>query len=141
MFEGNVESLRRVVEAYNARDIDGFIAYFDPNGEFHAAFAVVGGGVYRGHDGVRKFFRDIEDAWGEENGLEPEAYFDLGEHTLAFHVLRARGRHSGAEVTTPVAHVMRWRDGLIVYAKSYVDKEEALRDLGVSESELEPIEP
>jgi ketosteroid isomerase-like protein len=141
MSEGNVEGLRRVVQAYNARDIDAFTAYFDPSGEFHAAFAAVGGGVYHGHEGVRKFFRDIEDAWGEDNSLEPEAYFDLGEHTLAFHVLRARGRHSGAEVSTPIAHVFRWREGLIAYAKSYVHKEEALRDLGVSEDELEPIKP
>jgi ketosteroid isomerase-like protein len=141
MSEGNVEGLRRVIEAYNARDVDAFIAYCDPSGEFHAAFAVVGGGVYHGHDGMREFFRDIEDAWGKENSLEPEAYFDLGEHTLAFYLLRARGRHSGAEVATPIAHVMRWREGLIVYGKSYVQKEDALSDLGVSEDELEPIAP
>jgi hypothetical protein len=30
MSEGNVEGLRRVIEAYNARDIDAFIAYSDP---------------------------------------------------------------------------------------------------------------
>ena len=140
MPERNVELHRRAIEAYNARDVDAFIAFADPSVEFHAAFAAVGG-VYHGHDGLRKFFRDIEDAWGDENRLEPEAYFDLGERTLAFYLLRARGRHSGAEVATRIANVMRWREGLIVYAKSYVHKEEALRDLGVSEDELEPIDP
>jgi hypothetical protein len=66
---------------------------------------------------------------------------DLGEHTLAFNVAQARGIHSGAEVTMPHVAVTRWRDGLMVYIKGYADKEEALRDLGVSEGELQPIAP
>jgi ketosteroid isomerase-like protein len=140
MSERNIELHRRAVEAYNARDIEAFIACADPSVEFHAAFATVGG-VYHGHDGLRKFFRDIEDAWGDENSLEPEAYFDLGERTLAFYLLHARGRHSGAEVATPIAHVYRWREGLVVHGKSYLHKEDALNDLGVSEDELKPIDP
>jgi hypothetical protein len=56
----------------------------------------------------------MEDAWGDEIRVAPEAYFDLGEHTLVFHLMRGRGRQSGAEVTMPMASVVRWRDGLIV---------------------------
>ena len=78
---------------------------------------------------------------GDEFRLEPEAYFDLGEDTLIFYVGRGRGRHSGVEVALPGAQVFRWREDLIVYAKGYARREEALRDLGVSEDELEPIEP
>jgi hypothetical protein len=37
--------------------------------------------------------------------------------------------------------VFRWRDGLGVYWKAYVNREDALSDLGVSEDELERIEP
>jgi hypothetical protein len=40
-----------------------------------------------------------------------------------------------------MAHVIRWCDGLAVYAKSYTQREEALNDLGVSEDALAPIEP
>jgi hypothetical protein len=36
---------------------------------------------------------------------------------------------------------MKWRDGLAVYFASYVDRDQALRDLGVSEDKLEPIAP
>jgi hypothetical protein len=35
----------------------------------------------------------------------------------------------------------RFRDGLIVYLKGYAHREDALRDLGVSEGALEPIDP
>jgi hypothetical protein len=58
-----------------------------------------------------------------------------------FQVARGRGRHSGAEVTMPIAGVARWRDDLLVYAKAYLHREDALSDMGVSEDELEPIEP
>jgi hypothetical protein len=60
---------------------------------------------------------------------------------LVVFVTQGRGRHSGAEVAMPVAHVVRWRNGLAVYAKSYTHQEDALRDLGLSEDELEGIEP
>ena len=39
------------------------------------------------------------------------------------------------------AQVTRWRDGLMVYAKGYAHRADALRDLGVSEDELTPIDP
>jgi ketosteroid isomerase-like protein len=141
MSERNVELNRRLTEAFNARDLDAMLALIDPSCEWHSAFAAVFGGGYRGRDGVRRWHRDLEESWGDKIRVEPEAYFDLGEHTLAFSVLHGRGQHSGAEVAMPAAHVIRWRDGLLVYFKAYGDREEALRDLGVSEDELEPIEP
>jgi hypothetical protein len=116
------------------------IAYCDLRMELHSAFAAVGG-VYHGHDGVRTWHRDLQETWGEEICVEPEAYFDLGERTLAFYAMLGRGTHSGAEVAMPIASVARWRNGLVVYWKSYVHRADALSDLGVSEDELERIEP
>jgi ketosteroid isomerase-like protein len=137
----NVELNRRIIEVFNARDIEAFIALFDPSIEFHSVFATAFGGVYHGHDGIRSWDRDLREAWGDEIRLEPEAYFDLGERTLTFQVLHGRGRHSGAEVTMPYAHVARWRDGLVVYFKSYAHRQEALSDLGASEDTLGRIDP
>jgi hypothetical protein len=138
--EQNVELHRRAIAAYNARDVEAMIALSDPSIEFHSGMAV-GSAVYYGHDGVRRWHRESEDAWGEEIRAEPEAFFDLGEQTLSFYTLHGRGRHSGAEVAMPNAQVFRWREGLLVYWKGYVHREDALRDLGVAEDELEPIAP
>jgi ketosteroid isomerase-like protein len=138
--EHNVELARRVIAAFNARDIAAFIAYFDSGCDVHSGFAAIGGRSYHGHDGLRELFRDFEQAWGEIR-IAPEAYFDLGEHTLSCYVLHASGRRSGADLARPIAQVARWRDGLITYLKPYRDREEALRDLGVTEDELEPIAP
>jgi hypothetical protein len=41
----------------------------------------------------------------------------------------------------PIAGVARWRDDLLVYAKAYLHREDALSDMGVTEDELKRIEP
>jgi ketosteroid isomerase-like protein len=137
----NVESLRRAIAAYNVRDIEALIGYCHEGIEFHSAFGAVGGADYDGHDGLRAWNRDVEDAWGEEVRVELETLYDLDEHVLAFYVLRGRGRQSGVPVAMPVALVTRWRDDLIVYMRGHADRDDALRELGVSSEQLEPIEP
>ena len=76
-----------------------------------------------GYDGVRSFGRR-----GDQIGADPEVFFDLGEQTLAFSVLRGRGRQSGADVAMPVAQVVRSRDGRVVYFKTYSERHDALRE-------------
>src|SRR5260370_3924343 len=117
MCERDIELVRRIIDAYNARDVEAYIAYCNPSIEFHSAFASVGGAVYHGHDGMRKFFRDMQDAWGGVIRIEPEAYFDLGDHTLAFYALHARGRHRGAGLAMPRPLPPKWPDVPAVYPK------------------------
>jgi ketosteroid isomerase-like protein len=140
MSQENVERHRRLADAFNALDVEGFIALCDPKIELYSAMAAVGGAVYNGHDGVRRWLRDIEEVWSQFRVVS-EAYFDLGEYTIAFNVLDGRAQQSGVEVAMPYATVMRWRDDLIVYFKAYAHREDALTDLGVTEDALEPIAP
>jgi ketosteroid isomerase-like protein len=141
MSQENIELTRSAIEAFRASEIEAFIAYCDPSIEVHSVFAAVGGGVYHGHDGVRRWHRDLEEAWGERFRAEPETYFDLGDETLLFFVLHGRGEHSDVEVAMPSAGVARWRDGRMIYYGAYVHREAALSDLGVLEEHLEPIDP
>ena len=140
MSELNVDLWRRWIAAFNARDIEAMLTYSDPSIEFHSVFAAVGGGVYHGHDGIRAWHRDVDQAWAEIR-LDVEEYFDLGEDTLTFFTYRARGKQSGAEVATPATVVTRWRDGFVTHVKVYIQRADAFQDLGVSEDELEPISP
>lgn len=121
--------------------MDALVAICDPSIVVHSAFGAVSGAVYHGHEGVRRWQADLHEAWGDEIRVEAEEYFDLGEQALAFDVLHGRGKQSGAKVALAAAAVTRWRDGRCVYFKAYVRREEALTDLGVTESELEPIAP
>jgi hypothetical protein len=138
MSSENVQAHRRVVDAFNKRDVEGIAALCDPQIELHSAVTTT---LYHGHEGVRKWNRDLEEAFGEEIWIEPEAYFDLGEHTVTFHLLHGRGRHSGADITERFAHVHRWANGLTVWFKAYAHQEDALSDLGVSQDAVERIDP
>jgi hypothetical protein len=137
----NVDLHRRTVNLYNARDLEALIAYIDPGCEFHPVFAAAGGAVYHGHDGLRSWYQDQLDAFGDELHIEPEAFFDLGDQTLMFYAFQGRGRQSGANVAMSLTQVCRWRAGVVVYSKLYANRQDALRDLGVTENTLEPIAP
>lgn len=96
--------------------------------------------VYRGHDGLRDWFRDVQDVY-DDFRLEPETYFDDGETTLVLSVQRARGRHSGVPVGMPIAQIFRWRDQEIVHITTYGRREDALNGLGIPERSLRPAMP
>jgi ketosteroid isomerase-like protein len=136
--EQNVQLHRRLIEAYNARDTEAFIALCDPQIEVHSVFAAPGGTDYRGHDGVRRWHQDLAEAWAGGFRVEPEAFFDFGDDTLMFGVLHGREPQSGVEVEMPNAQVVTLRDGLVTYLKVYMHREDALRDLGVSAEDLPP---
>jgi hypothetical protein len=98
------------------------IALCDPQIEFHTRFAEVGGvTAYRGHDSLQSFNQGLQEVWGDEVRIEAEEHFDLGERTLAFYVLRGRGQQSRAEVSILATVVARWRAGLCIYWKSYLE--------------------
>jgi ketosteroid isomerase-like protein len=141
MSQENVEVVRMFTVAFNAGDIDAVVACCNPNVEFHSTFAAVGGGVYHGHDGIRKWYRDLKEIWGEELRSDLETLFEVGESMLVFTVLRGRGQQSGVDVELPAAMVVRLRDGLLVNLKGYSHREDALKDLNVAADALEPISP
>ena len=86
MLAGNVESTRRFIDAFNARNVEAIVVCCDPDIELHSTFAAIGGATYHGRDGVRRWQEDLAEAWGDEIRVEPGAYFDVGEQTLLFHV-------------------------------------------------------
>jgi ketosteroid isomerase-like protein len=135
----NIELHRRVVEAFNARDIEAFIGFADPGIELHSAFAAVGGAVYHGHDGLRQWHRDFEDAWADVHAKE-ETYFDRGDDVLAFYTLRGRGRRSGVEVEMANALVATWSNGTMTHFRVFAHREDALAELGLTEDQLEAID-
>jgi ketosteroid isomerase-like protein len=137
MSRENIAKHRRFVEAFNARDIEGMLAYCDPGIEFHSAFAAVGGAVYHGHAGMRRWHSEFEDVWSDDVHVEVEDWFDLDDRVLSYYVVYGRGRNSGAEVEMPNAMVARWRNGLMVHFRVYAHREDASAGLGLSQDEIE----
>ena len=125
----------------NGHDVDALIKLCDPAIEVRSSFAAVGGGVYRGHAGVRVWQQDLEESWGGDFCVVLEAFFDFGERTMALGELRGRGTQSGVEVAMPGISVAAWRGALCVSHMGYLNKEDALAELNVAEDALQPIAP
>jgi ketosteroid isomerase-like protein len=134
MSEENVEAFRTGLEAYNRRDVDAFLAAFDPRVEIHPlTLAMFGreGTVYRGHEGIRQFIRDVDEVLPGIQ-VEPLEFRDLGERIVATGRLHARGRASGAEVESPIGWLVEFRDGRVIRMTDFLDPKEALEAAGLS---------
>jgi len=92
-----VDVAKRAVDAYNRRDVDGFLAELaTPDYELHAGTArALGGDEYRGREGVERFDRDRSENW-EELQIVAEEFRDLGDRVLVLGRLKGRGKASGA---------------------------------------------
>ena len=63
---GDIEVVRAIYEAFAARDLEAAIAFIAPDCELHLRGTQQRVGrsePYRGHDGMREYFADVERTW------------------------------------------------------------------------------
>ncbi len=131
MSQENVEKLRAFWEKWNRGEtdlslLDPEVVYEDANLPDHAAEA------YRGHQGVMR---------ATERWLEPfedltaglERIVGTGDNLVSIHHFKGTARHTGIEFEGPLAYLYRFREGKVVYFRSFRDQEEALEAAGLSE--------
>ena len=65
--ESDIDVVRAVLEAFTERDVEGVLAYSDEAIEFSAVTGDHAGHTepYRGHAGIRQYFRDVAAVWDE----------------------------------------------------------------------------
>jgi ketosteroid isomerase-like protein len=135
MSEENLENFHRLVDALRKRDVEAALEDIHPDIELHPGLvATVAGGaaVYRGHEGVRQWFRDSFEVFGEVEFDFPDVR-DLGDRVLALGHLRVRGSASGAPAESPFCYVNEYEDGKPIRIWTYLDPKEALEAAGLSE--------
>lgn len=89
-------------------------------------------GVYRGHDGLRLFFRERQEAWEEiEDHLDE--LIDAGEQVISVTTTRGRGRSSGIEIEGTNASLWTIRDGKVVRVEWFGERAAALQASALSE--------
>ena len=135
MSEESVEAFKRGLEAGNRGDVEALLAELDPEVEWHSALHALLGGeqtVFRGHDGVREMFRDLNEAFGEIQ-LEISEIRDLGDGLVAIGRTRVRGKASGAAAETSLALVTEVRNGKTTLIRGFLDPKEAFEAAGLSE--------
>jgi ketosteroid isomerase-like protein len=115
--ERNVELTRRAFQAFNDRDLDGFLSVLAEDVEAYPMLAAVEGG-YRGHDGVREWWAAVSDAF-PDIVAEVDSIEDRGDRTVTRMRLRGRGAESATPFDTAGWHEAEYRDGRCVAWRLY----------------------
>jgi ketosteroid isomerase-like protein len=135
MSQEDVEGFKRAVEAGNRADVEAVLEELDPDVEWHPALIAsleAEATVYRGHDGVREWFRAASETFPERH-TEAEEIRNLGDRIVAIGRIRMRGKASGAETESPIAYLVEYGNGKATQVRSYLDPQEALEAAGLSE--------
>jgi ketosteroid isomerase-like protein len=132
MSRENVEAYTRAVEAANRRDMDALLADFHPDVEWHSALVGLGAEVYRGEDGVREMFSDLDENLTSAL-FEVSEIHDLGDRVLALGRLRARGHDSGVQTESSFNQLVDFKDGKVIRLRSFLDRKEAVEAAGLTE--------
>jgi ketosteroid isomerase-like protein len=125
----NVDLVRRVIAAHNRGEFAVVFGAYHPDIEWSLERLPPLGGfdrVYRGHEGIRTFWRTWFDAW-ETVSFEYEEFIETGEQVVSILTQRMRGRSSGLEVDwNSYAQVWTIRGGKIVRVEFFQSRSEAL---------------
>src|SRR5687767_11649492 len=138
MSHENVEIVRQVFEAAARRDQGAALSLYAGEIEWDTSRRgtpgdMAGSGIYRGHDGLRAWFRSWHEAW-EDLVDHLDEVVDAGDRILSVVTMRARGRASGAEVTSRrYFGVWTIRDGKVTRVVWFSTRAEALEAAGLSE--------
>src|SRR5438093_12418799 len=103
----------------------------DADVEFHAPTSEIAneGQPYRGHDGMRKYYSDVEKIWEELEVMASE-FREVDDHVLVFG--RVYGRGAGGYVQdSPAQWVFKIRNSTIASVKVFTNRSAALAEVGL----------
>jgi ketosteroid isomerase-like protein len=119
----DVDVVKAVFAAFAERDLERVLELAAPEIEFIAVTSDYAGrtGPYRGHDGIRQYFRDVAEVW-DELRLAPTDYRIVGEQVLV--TGRVSARSPARVVSGSTGWVWRVRAGKVVRARVYASAED-----------------
>jgi ketosteroid isomerase-like protein len=133
MSQEALDLARQVLETLGQRDPDRLVSLADPDVEWHSFFALgEGGSAYRGHDGTRQYMRDLGDAF-EVGEAEVDQALGVGDVVVLVGRIHYRGKGSGAESTTEVGWMLKFRNGKVLCFRAFREPRQALEAVGLSE--------
>ena len=135
MSQENVDIVRRVFEAEARRDRATILALYDDEVVWDVSRlqgADFGTGVFHGHDGLRRWFREWYSGWENVQNVVDDAT-GIGGQVVTVTTQWGRGRESGIEVKLQQHAVWSIRDGKIVGVVWFSTRSEALEAVGQRE--------
>jgi ketosteroid isomerase-like protein len=118
--------VKAVFAAFGERDFERVLDLVDPDFEFTTVTSDYAGRTepYRGHDGMREYFRDVAEVW-DDLRLSPRAFREIGDSILVLGRVSARSPARIVEGST--GWVFRVNDGRVIYGRVYPSAGDAER--------------
>ena len=124
----DIEVVKATFAAFAERDLDRVLELADPDIEFTAVTGEQAGrpAPYRGHEGMRQYFRDVAAVW-EELRLTPRDFRVSGDRILVTGKVSARSK--SRTVTGSTGWIWRVREGKVTYVRVYASAADAIAAL------------
>jgi ketosteroid isomerase-like protein len=134
MSEENVEVVRNSLIAYAERGLDAVTQFWDADINWRAIEGAPDDvGEMHGREAVRRYLQEWIDVFDNVTNV-PEELIDLGDdRVLAMQHATGRAKGSGVETEIRYAVIYTVRDGKIVRGREYIDRNQALEAVGLSE--------
>jgi ketosteroid isomerase-like protein len=125
----NVDTVRRLLAAFNRRDDDAVLELVDPEIEFHSA--LVEKQSYQGYGGVRKYLESLDAAWSEWH-TENDRFLAAGEdQVLHLYRIVGLGKGSGVPVQHDFAILWTLRAGRVLRGEAFLNQADGLDAAGL----------
>jgi ketosteroid isomerase-like protein len=125
---GDIEIVRRGLEAFRAGDVETVLALASPDVIVQAS-AASDGAVHKGHAGILEVIETLRRRW-KEFRLDPLEFYDLGGRVLVLGTVATKGRDEPGFASL-AGWVWTVRDGRIASVEAYLDTDEAMRAVGL----------
>jgi ketosteroid isomerase-like protein len=133
MSEENVEIARRGYEAFQRDGLDGLMPFLDEEIEWRNPEDSPIAGVWHGHTGVREWFKQASEAFGEMTFM-PDEFREVSEsRVLVLLHFGFTGTDSGMHMDVPFAHLVDMKAGRVTALRMYTDRNKALEAAGLSQ--------
>ena len=121
----DIEVVKAAFAAFAARDLQAVLALSRPDIELTALTGAHAGRTdpYRGHDGMRQYFRDVAAVW-EELRLTPREFREEGDLILVTGKVSAHSRSR-----TVTGWIWQLRNGKVTFVRVYASAADAIAAL------------
>jgi uncharacterized protein len=131
MSQENVKIVKTFTRLFEKGDRDEWRKHFDPNVVWDtSASNMPSAGVYEGHQGVDRFFRDWLGTWRDYE-IATREYLDAGDSVVIVFRQHGTGRESGVEIERDFFGVYDLRASKVVRFRMFESRDQALEAAGL----------
>ncbi len=133
MSQENVELVKEFTRLFEEGDRNAWRNYFAPNVVWDTSgSSMPAAGVYHGHEGMERFFREWLGAWSDY-GIETLEYLDAGDSVVLVFRQSGTGRGGGVRTERDFFAVYDLSDSKVVRYRQYESRKAALEAAGLRE--------